>query len=547
MTLREWLRRFHTRPQMIVAFILFGVWIIFAARSYMAIETKQITYVKQTADLLSVAFHQNNRIIAESLLETLISQGGASSAEVCSNGRQEIGANQNLKSCYDKARFLEYIVEQNVAGSGTQILRARFNILNSFSSIFSGLGLSLIFVFSGFYFIQATKDKIKKDIFEPLINNLLGSEQLEIKELTDLRNRIIQAQELEAQKAVTLAIQENNQQVAHDIRSPITSIGVLLNMMQIPESNLKTALDKAVLRANSVANFLLRSEKKDENKNDSLIFDAAKVVKDIALEKRPLFLNGTIDVETPSSMFIDSYLASESLARILSNVVDNAMLACDKNKRIKIMLSKKRNFVEIMIQDYGFGIAPDVLNRIGEKGFSQRPDGVQSGTGRGVYSAKKTLEEVGGRFLLTSDVGSGTTVSIQIPIKSFESIKDIDLVFIDDEELHRTTWGFWAETEKKTIKIFSSVNEFLSQADSLPKDVKIFLDSDLGDGKKGQDYAATLRELGFKSVYLATGYAHIKPFNAPDFDGIIGKNPQEAIKFLSAQSSNFKSNVAELT
>lgn len=546
MTLREWLRRFHTRPQMIVAIFLFGVWIIFAVRSYMAIETKHITYVKQTADLLSVAFHQNNRIIAESLLETLISQGGASSAEVCRNGKQEIGANQNLKSCYDKAGFLENIVEQQIAGSGTQILRARFSILNSFSSIFSGLGLSLIFVFSGFYFIQATKDKIKKDIFDPLLNNLLGSEPLEIKELTDLRNRIIQAQELEAQKAVTLAIQENNQQVAHDIRSPIASISVLLKMMQVPDSNLKTALDKAVSRANSVANFLLKSEKKDENQNDYLIFDAAKIVKDIALEKRPLFLNGSIDVEAPSSMFIDSSLASESLARILSNVVDNAMLACDKNKRIKIMLSKKHNFVEIMIRDSGQGISPAVLNRIGEKGFSQRPDGVQSGTGRGVYSAKKTLEEVGGRFLLTSDLGFGTTVSIQIPIKFFENIKYLDLVFIDDEELHRTTWSFWAETENKTIKTFSSVTEFLSQADSFPKDVKIFLDSDLGDGTKGQDYGAAIKELGFKSVYLTTGYTHIKPINAPDFDGIIGKDPQETKKILSGQDLKFKSNIAEL-
>ncbi|MGZ3745655.1 MAG: hypothetical protein ACXVBQ_17455, partial [Pseudobdellovibrionaceae bacterium] len=63
---------------------------------------------------------------------------------------------------------------------------------------------------------------------DPLLNKLLSDEKLGIEELNDLRNRFKMAQELEAQKAVTLAVQENNQQVAHDIRSPVASINELL-------------------------------------------------------------------------------------------------------------------------------------------------------------------------------------------------------------------------------------------------------------------------------------------------------------------------------
>jgi len=99
MTLKVWLSKCITGPHKIVAIFLLAVWSVFAVRSYLTIESKQATYVKQTADLLSIAFHQQNRVIAESLLETLLSQGGAISAEVCNGEKQEIGANQDLHGC----------------------------------------------------------------------------------------------------------------------------------------------------------------------------------------------------------------------------------------------------------------------------------------------------------------------------------------------------------------------------------------------------------------------------------------------------------------
>ncbi len=80
MTLKEWLSKCITGPHKIIASFLLAVWFVFAIRSYLTIENKQRTYVIQTADLLSIAVHQQNRVMAESLLETLLSQGGAISA-----------------------------------------------------------------------------------------------------------------------------------------------------------------------------------------------------------------------------------------------------------------------------------------------------------------------------------------------------------------------------------------------------------------------------------------------------------------------------------
>lgn len=546
MTLKEWFKKYHTRPMKIVAVFLLAVWSVFAIRSYLVIQSKHVTYVKQTADLLSIAVQQNNRVIAESLLETLISQGGATSAEVCNGDQQEIGANQNLISCNAKANFFENLIEQKVTGSGTRLLRARFNLLDSVSSVFSGLGFSLILVFCGFYFIQVTQNRIKKDLFDPLLKKLLGDEPLEIKELTDLRLGIVQAQELEAQKAVTLAIQENNQQVAHDIRSPVDAINALLKMVNIPDSELKSALEKAVKRANSVANYLLNAEKKESGSNTGFTFNFTSVVNDIAIEKRALFTNGIIEVVAPKTCFIKTKLSSESLSRILSNIVDNGMIACEKNRKIKICLTQVENFIDLEVVDSGRGISPESLVRLGEKGFTQRSEKDFSGTGRGVYSAKKTLEEIGGEIKFTSKVAFGTTVKIRIPVEINVVAPDIDLVLIDDEEMHRTTWSLWAETEKLKIATFATAEEFLTSAKAFLNSPVIFLDSDLGNGIKGQNYITAIKELGFKKVVLASGYVGSKSMDTIGADGVMGKNPGETLKFMQTENLDFKTYMADL-
>lgn len=537
MTLKEWLSKSITGPHKIVAIFLLAVWSVFAVRSYLTIESKQHTYVKQTADLLSIAFHQQNRVIAESGLETLLSQGGAISAEVCNGDRQEISANQDLRGCRAETEFYERLVEQKIPGSSSLVLRARFNLITDMSSVLSALGLALILVFCGFYVIQTAQNRIKKDLFDPLFNKLLGNDQLEIKELMDLRSTIQEAKELEANKAVTLAIQENNQQVAHDIRSPVESINALLKMVEIKDRDLKAALDKAVHRANSVANFLLKPEQK-ATAIGKAILDFTAIIQDIAIEKRPLFTDGQISVQAPNFLVGQSSLPAESLSRILSNVVDNAIQACDHDRRVTIKLSQSDGFVEVAVQDSGRGISEELLNRIGEKGLSQRPSNQPAGTGRGVYSAKKALEEVGGSIQFSSLAGLGTTVLLKIPVANVECLEKLDLVLIENEEMHRLTWKLWAKRKGLGILTFVSADDFLLRAARLSRSTPIFMDFDLDDNKTAQNYLPELHRLGFSEIVLVTSHRDLKKEDFLGTKAIIGKDPTFAERFLPPPEFN---------
>lgn len=536
MTLKEWFQKFQIRPLKIAAVFLLLVWTIFAYRSYLSLEIKQNAFTRHTADLLSLAISQKNRVGAESLLESLIHQGEAVSAELCSGDKQEMAANANLDGCLKQAVSFERIVEQNIQGSRHLVLKTTFNTLSGMSSMFSVLAFCLLLVLMGFYLIQTAQNRMKKDLFDPIVNKLLGEEELEIKELSALRFKIIESKRIEAAQAVTLAIQENNKQVAHDVRSPVDSISELLKRIEIEDPSIRKALEIAIGRANSIANSLLSSDVKTVEIEKMTTYDVAEVLQNIAAEKMPLFSGGQIEVETPKHLYVSSALSANSLARILSNLLDNALLACDHNKNIKIALRRETSEVSIEISDTGRGMPAEIINRIGEKGFSVREKSQAAGSGLGVYSAKNILDKIGGNIHFESSLGVGTQVILRVPIKTSESVSDVDVCLVENEKMNQMMWEIGASRLGLKCKIFSSIDELLGTAESISKSVPIFLDSDLGQGIRGQDYAGVLREMGFQKIFLATSYIELHGTAIKHIDAVISKSFDSALKLLRAEN-----------
>jgi two-component system, sensor histidine kinase RegB len=59
----------------------------------------------------------------------------------------------------------------------------------------------------------------------------------------------------------------------------------------------------------------------------------------------------------------------------------------------------------------------DVLARLGEPFFTTKPKGM----GLGVFLVRALADRLGGRFDVRSSRGQGTTITITIPIESFEA------------------------------------------------------------------------------------------------------------------------------
>ncbi len=71
-------------------------------------------------------------------------------------------------------------------------------------------------------------------------------------------------------------------------------------------------------------------------------------------------------------------------------------------------------FIRLAMTDTGIGMKPAVLARASEPFFTTKPTG--QGTGLGLAMARGFAEQSGGAFLLTSQAGEGTTVSLWLPV-----------------------------------------------------------------------------------------------------------------------------------
>lgn len=87
-----------------------------------------------------------------------------------------------------------------------------------------------------------------------------------------------------------------------------------------------------------------------------------------------------------------------------------------------------------------------------------------------------------------------------------ECLEKLDLVLIENEEMHRLTWNLWAKRKGLGILMFVSADDFLFRADPLSKSTPIFIDFDLDDNMTAQNYLPELRRLGFSEVVLVTSH-----------------------------------------
>ena len=103
-----------------------------------------------------------------------------------------------------------------------------------------------------------------------------------------------------------------------------------------------------------------------------------------------------------------------SLYRVFLNLVQNSMQACEKDEsyiRIRVR-SKNESHYEVVIEDNGRGMTPEVRAKIFQAFFSTKG---RQGTGLGLMIVDRTLKAHRGEIQLDSEAGKGTTFTITLP------------------------------------------------------------------------------------------------------------------------------------
>ncbi|MEC4890316.1 MAG: ATP-binding protein [Nitrospira sp.] len=104
----------------------------------------------------------------------------------------------------------------------------------------------------------------------------------------------------------------------------------------------------------------------------------------------------------------------DQMSQVLINLIMNAIHAMPDGGVLRVSVEARPACVMLAVSDTGHGIPPDVLHKIFEPFFTTKEFG--KGTGLGLTVVKGILEEHGGGIHVASEVGTGTTVTLSLPI-----------------------------------------------------------------------------------------------------------------------------------
>ena len=216
--------------------------------------------------------------------------------------------------------------------------------------------------------------------------------------------------------------------IAHDLRSPMASIRMVLNLVVQSTSadtvgpELYTLLDQANRESEEVHDLLdnllkwtksqtgrLNVVLQDLDLND-IIPGVVEIFEMIAQTK-----HSTLDLqktEDPLKVHADN----DMLKTVLRNFMSNAIKFSPENSTIQILMANEGDFARVSVKDQGVGIAADRLDTIFHKGETTYGTGGEEGSGLGLQLCQDFARKNGGDCYVESVEGQGSTFSFTVPL-----------------------------------------------------------------------------------------------------------------------------------
>lgn len=208
---------------------------------------------------------------------------------------------------------------------------------------------------------------------------------------------------------------------AHQIKTPISAMGLLLQTEESDRERTR-AYGQELFKIEQYVEMVLQYLRLESMSSDLILveYDLADIVRQAVKKYGIIFINKKISLEL-AELNCRVLTDEKWLVFVLEQVVSNALKYTNQG-RISIYLDQQAEKT-LIIEDTGVGIRAEDIARIFDRGFTGyngRMD--KKSTGIGLYLCQQVLDKLSHTITVTSQVGQGTRVSIDLANKGFEAL-----------------------------------------------------------------------------------------------------------------------------
>jgi PAS domain S-box-containing protein len=339
------------------------------------------------------------------------------------------------------------------------------------------------------------------------------------------REALLHAQKIEAIGKLTGG-------VAHDFNNLLTvvlgSLDLLRRYLPSDDPRITRLLDNAVQGAQRGATLTQRmlafARRQELDLRPVDLIELMRGMRDLLQRS----LGPQIAIETRFPAALDSVMADpQQLETALLNLAVNArdampaggILAIDAGN--ETMPDDGARYVRLALRDTGEGMDAETAARATEPFFTTK--GTGKGTGLGLSMVHGMVEQLGGRFVLRSRPGEGTTVELWLPVAAqpaaaakpgaptvpFSQRRPLTVLAVDDDALVLANTRAMLEDLGHSVMVATSGEQALQQLEQTPR-VDLVLTDHAMPKMTGTELARRIARLrpGLP-IILATGYAEL--------------------------------------
>jgi signal transduction histidine kinase len=250
---------------------------------------------------------------------------------------------------------------------------------------------------------------------------LLAAEREALSALSAQNERLLELDRMKDQFVST---------ISHELRTPLTSMIGYIEILTGSEVGELTRdeqqhfleiVDRNCHRLNHLIDDILAAARIDsgrfslERTSVDLALLASERVESIraSAEQKQVELRLTIDEAAPTL-----YADPMRVGQLLDNLLSNSVKFTPAGGVVGLTLARRGDAIHIEVSDTGVGIPEDEIDKLFDRFFRASTAATVQGTGLGLSIAKTIAEAHGGVISVESEVGVGTTFSVDLPMQT---------------------------------------------------------------------------------------------------------------------------------